>query len=225
MKLKIVFYLNIVCMTFIFPGCKLISDFFGESTLNQFKLEPLESVEVLVDSAIFVNEFKKSFKAIYQTKSNFAEKYAADVVVRLKKDKLFKILYNKNTNSFNKLDDTDKVNPNEKSPSFNKGSFEAKYKLIIENISVSNLFVNSNTGKIQSYQPFNCIEYCVVKVEYALIDDKKNEILNFTTTGQETVTLYNFKQSLAGALIINVRAASGYISNELTRQMSEPKTH
>lgn len=223
MKLKIAFYVHILCMILLFSGCKLIDAFFGESTKNQFKLEPLESVEVSVDSAIIINEFQKSFNTIYQTKSNFARKYATDVVLRLKKDKLFKILYNKNTNSFTHLEDTELENPSESEPSFTKGSFNAKYKLNITNISFSNLFINDYTGKIQSAQLLNCTEYCIVKVDYTLIDDKKNEILNFTTTSQESVTLFYLIKSLAGALIVNAKMASGYISKELSKQMSEPK--
>jgi hypothetical protein len=204
-------------------GCGFIYDFFGESTKNKFSLEPLESVEVSVDSVLFVTQFEKSFKAIYKNKSNFAKKYSTDLILQLKNDRIFKVLYNKNTKLFSKIELTEKEKENNKSSKFDKGNFKPKYRLIVENISVSNLFINENTGKIKSSQSFNSTEYCVVKIEYSLIDDKENLILDFTTTGQESVTLFNFKQSFAGALIINKRAASGYISKELTKQMSQPK--
>ena len=91
---------------------------------------------------------------------------------------------------------------------------KSDYLLIIKNIDIANMYVSYSTGK-----SFSSIEYCLIKLEFEYWDVlNQKKIITATAPGMCAVGLFNYLETLNGAIDDAVKNATTYISENGTAQ-------
>ena len=169
---------------FIFTSCIVTKHYVGQI----IKKEDLDnttkkSVVVTVSDNVDLRDFKKTFEKNYKDNDGFVSSYLGEFTYELQKSKLFSNVDKKGVNSFERLKDQTAVDYIIDVP-----FFEVNNRVEVTQRASG----NPNFGGMQT----TSTEYCVINVKVVVYDvKKKKRIVEFLSTGESAVFLFDFKNT------------------------------
>lgn len=182
----------------------------GEITSSKSK-----SVVLTGFDNIDLNSFKKTFAKNYPTNNEFIEAYISEFITESKKSGIYgnyKVEVDDKWKELDKGINADRAVVDELFSNAN-----ADYVITFSNFEITNRIETSYRAPISNNPAtatHNSKEYCVLDVEVSIYDTQtKKRILKFVTTGESSVFLFNFSQTLLKAKKRSIQHIINYIKS------------
>lgn len=178
--------LSVFCVgILIFTSCITTKHYVGQIIKKEDLDNPTKkSVVVTVSDNVVVRDFKKTFEKNYKDNDGFVSSYLGEVTYELHKSNLFLNVDKRGVNNFEVLKEETSADYIIDFP-----FFEINNRVEVTHTASSN---PNNFGGTQT----NSTEYCVINVKVVVYDvKKKKRIIEFLSTGESSVFLFDFKNT------------------------------
>ena len=169
---------------FFFTSCIVTKHYVGQIIKKEDLDNPeKKSVVVTVSDNVDLKDFKKTFEKNYKDNDGFVSSYLGEFANELAISRLFERVDKRGVNNFETL----------------KNETSADYIIDIPFFEINNRVevtqrasANPNFGGMQT----TSTEYCVINVKVVVYDvKKKRRIVEFLSTGESAVFLFDFKNT------------------------------
>ena len=165
----------------LFASCIVSKHYVGQIIKKDDIDNPSKkSVVVTVSDNVVVRDFKKTFEKNFKNNDGFVSSYLGKFTYELQKSNLFLDVDKKGVNNFESLKETS----------------SADYIVDIPFFEIDNRVEVTHSGSLNGGMQTNSTEYCVIHVKVVVYDvKKKKRIVEFLSTGESSVFLFDFKNT------------------------------
>jgi hypothetical protein len=205
MKRKIRLFVTVSICLLLLTSCEVTKHYVTQ-IIKKEDINTSKSKTVVVSGSdnVVINNFANTFEKNYKSKNDFVKMYIDEFSSQLKNNAIFFRVTNEAIRDFDSL----------------KASTNADYVIDLPYFEVTNRVVtthsapmpNNNFGGMAS-----STEYCVVNVKVVVYDIKnKKRIIEFLSTGEDSVFLFSFTKSLQKAKLKSITHIINYLKEGKT---------
>ncbi len=207
--------LTVICVL-LFTSCVVKKDYVNNIIKEGDITNPQEKIVLVTGfENIRVNNFTKTFEKNFSTDSLFVDAYINEFITEAKKNNIYSdylVDVSSNWEELNKGINADRFVLNDLFTNSN-----ADYMISFSNFEITNRVETSYApavGPNGGAGTHTSIEYCIINVEVIIYDTKtQRKILEFVTTGESSVFLFNFTKTFLRAKTRSIKHIINYLKN------------